>query len=123
MLTEFAVYAALAASSGQAMHNNHPGLDGMFGGSLRNTFVATWGGGGQVGVWWLAVAVVLLFGARRLAEECYEAVARASGKILPRPPRRLAGQVITLPAGERIVVIVVTAVWFGPRLTFLVLLA
>jgi hypothetical protein len=123
MLTEFAVYAALAVSSGQATQNDPIGLDGIFGGSLRNTFVATWGGGGQVGVWRLAVAVILLFGARRLAEECYEAVARASGKILPRPPRRLAGQVITLPAGERVAVIAVTAVCFGPRLTFLVLLA
>ena len=103
--------------------NNPIGLDGIFGGSLRNTFVATWGGGGQVGVWRLAVAVMLLFGARRLAEECYEGVARASGKILPRPPRRLVGQVITLPAGERVAVIAVTAVCFGPRLTFLVLLA
>lgn len=59
----------------------------------------------------------------RLAEECYEGVARASGKILPRPHRRLIGQVITLPVGERVVVIAVTAVCFGPRLTFLVLLA
>ena len=74
-------------------------------------------------MWRLAVAVILLLGARRLAEECYEAVARASGKILPRPARRLAGQVITLPAGERVAVIAVTAVCFGPRLTFLVLLA
>ena len=123
MLTEFAVYAALAVSSGQATQNDPIGLDGIFGGSLRNTFVATWGGGGQVGVWRLAVAVILLFGARRLAEECYEAVARASGKILPRPPRRLIGQVITLPAGERVAVIAVTAICFGPRLTFLVLLA
>src|SRR5580704_522557 len=110
MLTEFAVYAALAVSSGQATQNDPNGLDGIFGDSLRNTFVATWGGGGQVGVW-------------RLAEECYEGVARAAGKILPRPPRRLIGQVITLPAGERVAVIAVTAVCFGPRLTFLVLLA
>jgi Family of unknown function (DUF5941) len=120
LLAEFAVLAALAVSSGQASQN---GLDGIFGGSLRGTFVATWAGGGQVGVWRLAVAVMLLLGARRLAEACYEGVARAAGKILPRPPRRLAGQVITLPAGERVVVIAVTAVCFGPRLTFLVLLA
>src|SRR5580704_2616409 len=120
LLAEFAVYAALAVSAGQA---SQAGLDGIFGGSLRTTFVATWAGGGQVGVWRLAVAVMLLLGARWLAEECYGGVARAAGKILPRPPRRLAGQVITLPAGERVVVIAVTAVCFGPRLTFLVLLA
>src|SRR5580704_4602652 len=122
MLTELAVLAALAVSCGLTPAAQD-GLDGIFGGSLSNTVVATWGGGGQIGVWRLAVAVMLLFGARRLAEECYEGVARASGKILPRPPRRLIGQVITLPAGERVVVIAVTAVCFGPRLTFLVLLA
>ncbi|HEV2255107.1 MAG TPA: DUF5941 domain-containing protein [Streptosporangiaceae bacterium] len=120
MLTEFPVYAALAVSSGLA---GQDGLDGIFGGSLSGTFVATWGGGGQVGVWRLAVAAMLLLGARRLAEECYEGVARASGQIFPRPSRRLAGQFITLPAGERVAVIAVTAVCFGPRLTFVVLLA
>jgi hypothetical protein len=61
--------------------------------------------------------------ALRLAEVCYEGLARASGQIFPRPARRLPGQVITLPAGERIAVIAVTVVLFGPRLTFLVLLA
>jgi len=66
---------------------------------------------------------MLLLGARRLAEVCYEGLAVASGKIPARPARRIFGQVITLPAGERIAVIAVTAVFFGPRLTFLVLLA
>ena len=88
MITEFAVYAALAVSSGLAAAGgatNPVGLNGIFGGSLRNTLVATWGGDGQVGVWRLAVAAMVLLGARRLAEECYEGVARASGKIFPRP--------------------------------------
>jgi hypothetical protein len=66
---------------------------------------------------------MVLLAARRLAEVGYEALARASGKSLPRPARRLFGQVITLPTGERIVVIAVSAVLFGPRLTFLILLA
>jgi len=141
MLTEFAVYAALAVSSGLAAQSGAGttaataagtsaataagtvGLNGIFGDSLHNTLAASWGGAGQVGVWRLAVAAMVLLAARRLAEVCYESLARASGKILPRPARRLPGQVITLPAGERIVVIAVTAVFFGPRLTFLVLLA
>jgi hypothetical protein len=66
---------------------------------------------------------MLLMAARRLAEVCYEGLARASGNPFPRPVRHLLGQVITLPAGERIAVIAVTAVFFGPRLTFVVLLA
>ena len=127
MLTEFAVYAALAVSSGLAAATagaaNPVGLNGIFGGSLRDTLLAGWGGAGQVGVWRLAIAVMLLMAARRLAEVCYEGLARASGNPFPRPVRHLLGQVITLPAGERIAVIAVTAVFFGPRLTFVVLLA
>jgi hypothetical protein len=126
MLTEFAVYAALAIGSGLAAQNNPAtpaGLNGVFGDSLHNTPLASWGGAGQVGVWRLAVAAMVLLAARRLAEVGYEALAQASGKILPRPDRRLFGQVVTLPAGERIVVIAVTAVLFGPRLTFVILLA
>jgi hypothetical protein len=133
MLTEFAIYAALAVSSGLAAVTagtaaragtaNPVGLNGIFGDSLRNTLAVNWGGAGQVGVWRLAIAAMLLLAARRLAGVCYESVARASGRPFPRPARRLLGQIITLPAGERIAVIAVTAVFFGPRLTFLVLLA
>jgi Family of unknown function (DUF5941) len=126
MLTEFAVYAALAIGSGLAAQDNPgtaAGLNGIFGDSLQHTVAASWGGAGQAGVWRLAVAAMVLLAARRLAEVGYEALARASGKSLPRPARRLFGQVITLPTGERIVVIAVTAVLFGPRLTFLILLA
>jgi hypothetical protein len=123
LLTEFAVLAALAVSTGPATTTNPAGLDGIAAGSLQHTVVATWGGGGQAGVWRLAVAVMLLLGAWRLAEGCYAGLARASGKILPHPARKLLAQVITLPAGERVAVIAVTAIGFGPRLTFVVLLA
>ena len=126
MLTEFAVYAALAIGSGLAAQDNPAtaaGLNGIFGDSLQHTLAASWGGAGQAGVWRLAVAAMVLLAARRLAEVGYEALARASGKSLPRPARHLFRQVITLPTGERIVVIAVSAVLFGPRLTFLILLA
>jgi hypothetical protein len=129
LVTEFAVYAALAVSSGLAAAqastaNASPaGLNGIFGDSLRDSQVVYWGGADQVGVWRLAVAAMLLLGARRLAEVCYEGLVRASGSLSPRPTRHLVGQVIALPAGERLAVIAVTVVFFGPRLTFLVLLA
>jgi hypothetical protein len=89
LLTEFAVYAALAVSSGlaaqDAVQNNAgpTGLNGIFGGSLRDTVVATWGGADQVGIWRLAVAATLLLGVRQLAELCYESLARAA----PAPAR------------------------------------
>jgi hypothetical protein len=123
LVTEFAVYAALAISAGLIVPGRPAGLNGIFGGAMRHSAVASFGGAGQPGVWRLAVAALLLLGARRLAELCYEGLARASGHMFPRPARRLFGQVITLPAGERYAVIAITAVCFGPRLTFDVLLA
>jgi hypothetical protein len=126
MLTELAVYAALAVSAGLAgpgSTGQATGLHGIFGAALQGTPLVSWGGAGQAGVWRLAVAAILLLGARRLAEVCFEGLARASGTIPARPVRGILGQVITLPAGERIAVIAVTAVFFGPRLTFLALLA
>ena len=47
----------------------------------------------------------------------------ASAAIFAGSAKRLLGQVIALPAGERYAVIAVTALFFGPRLTFGVLLA
>ena len=129
LLTEFAVYAALAVRSGLAGQAGAPGaghaagLDGIFGGTLQNTLAASWEGAGTEGVWRLAVAAMLLLAVRRLAEMCYEAAVRAPGATFARSAGRLLGQVVALPTGERYVVIAVTAVFFGPRLTFLVLLA
>ena len=119
LLTEPALYAALAISSrlGQA-----DGLDGTFGGALRNTFVATWGGAGETGVWRLAIAALLLLGVRKLAGLGYERTAGTPGDLFPRSVLRTLEQAITFPAGERYAVIVLTSVLFGPRLTFLILL-
>jgi hypothetical protein len=129
LLTEFAVYAALAVRSGLAGQagasgaGHVAGLDGIFGGTLRDTLAARWEGAGTEGVWRLAVAAMLLLAVRRMAEMCYEAEVRAPGITSGRSAWRLLGQVIALPTGERYVVIGVTAVFFGPRLTFGVLLA
>jgi hypothetical protein len=119
LLTEPALYAALAASSrlGQSA-----GLDGTFGGALHNTFVATWGGAGQAGVWRLAIAALLLLGVRKLAGLGYERTAGAPVDLFPRSALRTLEQAITFPAGERYAVIALTSVFFGPRLTFLILL-
>jgi hypothetical protein len=119
LLTEPALYAALAAS---ARLGQSDGLDGTFGGALRNTFVATWGGAGETGVWRLAIAALLLLGVRKLAGLGYERTAGAPGDLFPRSVLRTLEQAITFPAGERYVVIVLTSVFFGPRLTFLILL-
>ena len=124
LLTELAVYAALAVSSGLAPRTQAgvAGLDGPFGGAARNTFVASLGGAGTAGVWRLAIAAALLLGVRRMAGLGFEHTARAPGSLFPRSVLRTLEQAVTLPAGERLAVIVVTSVFFGPRLTFLVLL-
>ena len=120
LLCEFAVYAALAASSGLG----HPaGLDGVYGARLRNTLVASSGGSGSEGVWRLAVAAMVLLGIRRIAEICQETAPRAPRNPYAWAARRIPEQVVALPAGERYAVIAVTAILAGPRLTFLVLLA
>ena len=124
LLTEFGIYAALAVSSGVAgrPHSMVAGLDGTFGHTLRNTFVASWGGGGQVGVWRLAVAAMAVVAVRQLAGLGFEYAAQAPGNLFPRSAMRILEQAATLPVGERFVVTVITAVFFGPRLTFVLLL-
>jgi hypothetical protein len=119
LLTESALYAALAVSAGLGAS---AGLDGTFGSALQNTFVATWGGAGAAGVWRLAIAALLLLGVRKLAELGYEHTAGAPGDLFPRSVLRTVEQAVTFPAGERYAVIALTSVFFGPRLTFLILL-
>ena len=125
LLTEFGIYAALAVSSAVAVRP-HPavavGLTGTFGHALQNTFVASWGGGGQVGVWRLAVAAMAVVAVRQLAGLGFEYTARAPGNLFPRSALRTLEQAATLPAGERFAVIAITAIFFGPRLTFVLLL-
>jgi len=119
LLTELALYAGLAVSSGLG---HSAGLDGTFGGALRNTFVATLGGAGATGVWRLAIAALLVLGLRKLAELGYEHTARAPGDLFPRSVLRTLEQTVAFPAGERYAVIVLASVFFGPRLTFGILL-
>jgi hypothetical protein len=119
VLIEPALYAALAVSAGLGAS---AGLDGTFGSALQNTFVATWGGTGAAGVWRLAIAALLLLGVRKLAELGYEHTAGAPADLFPRSVLRTVEQAVTFPAGERYAVIALTSVFFGPRLTFLILL-
>ena len=119
LLTEVGIYAALAVS---ARLGPATGLDGTFGHVLQDTWVATWGGAGTVGVWRLAIAALLLLGVRKMALLGYEHTAGAPGDLFPRSVLRTVEQTLTFPVGERYAVIAATSVFFGPRLTFLVLL-
>src|SRR6266516_4195132 len=112
----------LAAASPEGRIRPVVGWLGTSGGALQNTFVATWGGAGAAGVWRLAIAALLLLGVRKLAELGYQHTAGAPGDLFPRSVLRTVEQAVTFPAGERYAVIALTSVFFGPRLTFLVLL-
>lgn len=84
---------------------------------------------GQNRVWALATAAAILLGMRKVARLARPAVA---DEHEPQPgdehlsPGRalaaLAGRLPGLPAGERAVVITVTAVFYGPRMSLLVLI-
>jgi hypothetical protein len=130
LLTELGLYAGLAVSAGLTPQGpgvtaraGVAGLDGTFGRALRDTAVATWGGAGTAGVWRLAIAAALLLGLRKLAGLSYEHTARTPGSLFPRSVLRIGEETATLPTGERLALIAATSVFFGPRLTFLILLA
>jgi uncharacterized protein DUF5941 len=110
LLIEFGVYAALAISCGADAH-----------GLLGAGYFAAAGGAGQLGVWRLAMAALGMLAVRRLAELCYDR-AVAEGLEGGSAAMRRFEQAITLPAGERYLVIVVADIFFGPRVTLLVLL-
>lgn len=96
-MSEYAVYAGLAASAGLS---------------------------GAGVVWWLAVGAMLLHAVRHLTDLCYERVAAASTDAGEAPralPRRLVRS-LALPAGERMLLVAVCGALAGPRPTFLALL-
>src|ERR1700722_7063475 len=128
---ELAVYAGLAAG---AAPGGRRGLGPATGGGG----VAR-GGGGERRVWALAAAAAVLLGMRKVARLCRPARPAASappGSTPGSPPGSPAGQeptgaartlavlaarVPALPAGERAVVITVTAAVYGTRMSLLVL--
>lgn len=100
-ISEYAVYAGLAAGAGLSAADRDAAV-----------------------VWWLAVGAVLLNAARHLTDRCYERVAQPTAGDTAAPgelPRRLARS-LALPAGERVLLVAVAGPVAGPRVTFLALL-
>ncbi|HYZ52953.1 MAG TPA: DUF5941 domain-containing protein, partial [Streptosporangiaceae bacterium] len=109
MAAECAAYAGLAASAG-------------IGGAVAPGTID----GGPGGVWRLAAAAMVLLAIRRMTDLCYERVTESTrGRTrLPRSARwRRAERSLALPAGERVVLLIVTGAIWGPRVAFLALLA
>jgi Family of unknown function (DUF5941) len=107
-ITECAVYAGLAASAG-----------------LSDVSVPGVIGGGPGGVWHLAVLALAVTAIRRMTGLCYERATEERGgrTRLPRSvARRRLERALTLPAGERALVLIVAGGIWGPRIAFLALI-
>jgi hypothetical protein len=74
--------------------------------------------------WEFATAAMILLAVRQMAEACHALVAvpRQELRGPGYPLLRLAGQSVALPAGERTLLIAVTAPVWGPRMTLIILL-
>ena len=116
-ITECAVYAGLAASSGL-------GGTGPAGPASGRFDIAAIGADSS-GVWHLAVAALAVLAVRRMTDLCYERATEGTGgrTRLPRSSgRRRIERALTLAAGERAVLIIVAGGIWGPRVAFLALI-
>ncbi len=112
-ITECAVYAGLAASAGLS------GTGGQGGSGIAAI------GDGPGGVWHLAVTAMAVLAVRRMADLCYERATESTGgrTRLPRSAgRRRIERALLLPAGERVLLLIVAGGIWGPRVAFLALI-
>jgi len=125
LLVELGVYAALALSAANLSGANLSGANSSGGGGSGTGGLigvhTSWGGPGQLGIWRLALAAMGMLAVRRLAGLCHDRA--VAGRRAPRSTgRRRFEQAVTLPTGERYLVLAVASICFGPRVTLLVLL-
>jgi hypothetical protein len=84
-----------------------------------------WAGVSPRHAWGYATAAMIVLAVRQVTDGCYAAVARPR----PQPARtghrllRLTGQSIALPAGERTLLVAVTAAAWGPRIALTALIS
>jgi hypothetical protein len=122
-ITECAVYAGLAASAG--LGSAGPGSVGPGGAGLRVGFTVSGIGSGSGGVWRLAVTAMAVLAVRQMAGLCYERAAEEFGgrtRLAHSARRRRIERALLLPAGERVVLLIVTGGIWGPRVAFLALI-
>jgi Family of unknown function (DUF5941) len=121
VITECAVYAGLAASSG--LGGTSPAGTAAAGTSPGRFDIAAIGAGSS-GVWHLAVAALAVLAVRRMTDLCYERATENTGgrTRLPRSAGRRIERALTLPAGERAVLVIVAGGIWGPRVAFLALI-
>ena len=121
-ITECAVYAGLAASAGLGGTSLSAGRGGT---SLGTGLGPAGIGAGPGGVWRLAVTAMAVLAVRRMTDLCYERATEGTGgrTRLPRSARRRRiERALTLPAGERAVLLIVAGGIWGPRVAFLALI-
>lgn len=113
LIAEFAVYAGIA--SGATLNAGAAsGFAGPIGDLLSGTALATVGGPGAAGVWWLAIAAAMLLAVREMANICL-AAAKSRTAMAQGPD---AARRVLLPAptsGIRLVVLCLAVMIAGAR--------
>ena len=125
-ITECAVYAGLAASAGLGSAGlGSAGLGSAGPAPACAGFTVSGIGSGSGGVWHLAVAALAVLAVRQMAGLCYERAAEEFGgrtRLARSARRRRIERALLLPAGERVVLLIVTGGIWGPRVAFLALI-
>lgn len=113
LLAELAVYAGIAA--GASMNAGAAsGLTGPLGGQLRGTALATVGGPGAAGVWWLGIAAAIGLAVREMANLCLTAA--KSRTALAEGPDAARRILVPVPAsGIRLVLLCLVVMIAGAR--------
>lgn len=126
LLAELAVYAGIAGgvsanAGGAASTTTGTGLNGPIGESLRNTFLATFGGAGATGVWRLAIAAAILLAVREMANiSVVAAKARTTALEGPEAARKI---LVAAPvSGIRLVLLCLVVALAGARTAFVLVL-
>lgn len=120
LLAELAVYAGIAGGV-SANANAASGLTGPLGSHLRGTALATIGGAGPEGVWWLGIAAAILLAVREMANICLEAAKSRTAMVAGQEAARR----ILVPAqasGIRLVLLCLVVMIAGARTAFLLAL-
>jgi hypothetical protein len=113
LLAELAVYAGIAGGA-SASTAGASGLTGPLGPLLRGTPLATVGGAGAGGVWWLAITATIVLAVREMANICL-AAAKARTAVVGGPEAARRILVPVPPSGIRLVLLCVVVMIAGAR--------
>ncbi|MBO0821282.1 MAG: hypothetical protein J2P26_10565, partial [Nocardiopsaceae bacterium] len=113
LLAELAVYAGIGGGASTSA-GGASGLTGPLGPLLRGTPLATVGGAGPGGVWWLAITAAIVLAVREMANVCL-AAAKVRTAVVGGPEAARRILVPAPPSGIRLVLLCVAVMIAGAR--------